>query len=148
MLQVMLKSIESGHLDSERDESGAIFVDRNGKLFEYILDYLRDPKSFTCPIELCERLIIEADFFRIPQMVAYLDYLLRGSIMESRSRIGIERLRHCTTSTLTLKPSCGFRHRECCDVGRCRWWLNGRGLFRWHIGGPSRRCPSLGCFAC
>lgn len=38
----MLKHGDSGEIMHETDEEGYILIDRNGKLFEYVLDYLRN----------------------------------------------------------------------------------------------------------
>ena len=38
----MLEAMFSGRHSLNKNEEGRIFIDRNGKLFEYVLDYLRN----------------------------------------------------------------------------------------------------------
>uniref|UniRef100_A0A914VBZ6 BTB domain-containing protein n=1 Tax=Plectus sambesii TaxID=2011161 RepID=A0A914VBZ6_9BILA len=53
--------------------SNCLFIDRNPDLFELILDFLRG--SFLLPEsdELRQRILIEADYFGVASMVAYLN---------------------------------------------------------------------------
>ncbi|XP_071951436.1 BTB/POZ domain-containing protein KCTD16-like [Antedon mediterranea] len=56
-----------------KDANGKYFIDRDGDLFKYILDYLRNstvvlPSRF----ENISRLIAEAEFYRLPELVALL----------------------------------------------------------------------------
>ena len=56
------------------DKSGRVFIDRNGEIFEYILDYLRDSKSLVLPtssIEM-ERLLVEAEYYELPKLAALI----------------------------------------------------------------------------
>lgn len=57
-----------------RDSKGKYFIDRDGVLFRYTLDYLRNLK-LTLPENFHERerLIQEAEYFKIDQMVATLN---------------------------------------------------------------------------
>lgn len=54
------------------EEQSEIFIDRNGKLFEFVLDYLR---SGTLPVDatLLSRLRVEADFYALDAMVSDID---------------------------------------------------------------------------
>merc|ERR1719219_1277128 len=56
-----------------RDSKGKYFIDRDGVLFRYILDYLRN-KKLVLPENFQEtkRLIIEADFYELPSLVSSL----------------------------------------------------------------------------
>lgn len=56
-----------------RDTKGRCFVDRDGVLFRYVLDFLRNgrlvlPEAF----QETERLRQEAEFFRLPDMLKYI----------------------------------------------------------------------------
>jgi hypothetical protein len=52
-----------------RDSKNRIFIDRDGILFRYILDYLRNKKlSLPENFSECERLRIEADYYRLINM--------------------------------------------------------------------------------
>ncbi|GAB6027271.1 hypothetical protein CHUAL_001556 [Chamberlinius hualienensis] len=57
-----------------RDSKGKYFIDRDGVLFRYILDYLRNSK-LVLPENFHERdrLRLEADYFRLPDMVQCLN---------------------------------------------------------------------------
>ncbi|XP_039288143.1 BTB/POZ domain-containing protein KCTD12 [Nilaparvata lugens] len=62
--------VAAGGGDWPRDSKGKIFIDRDGVLFRYVLDYLRNqalvlPESF----RERERLKQEAQFFQLPGMV-------------------------------------------------------------------------------
>lgn len=61
---------------SERDpDDGSIFIDRNGKLFTYILDYIRTgsiPNGVQHDESLRQSLVIEADYFRLQNLMNML----------------------------------------------------------------------------
>lgn len=54
------------------EQQSEIFIDRNGKLFEFVLDYLR---SGILPVDatLLSRLRVEADFYSLDGMVNDID---------------------------------------------------------------------------
>jgi len=58
--------------EAERDpKDESIFIDRNGKLFAHILEYLRTgtvPNNVKSDDSLRENLVREADFFRLPKL--------------------------------------------------------------------------------
>jgi hypothetical protein len=57
---------------AERDpKDESIFIDRNGKLFAHILEYLRTgaiPNNVKSDETLRQNLVIESDFFRLPKL--------------------------------------------------------------------------------
>lgn len=57
-----------------RDSNNRIFIDRDGHLFRFILDYLRT-KNLNLPENFNEkqRLKIEAEFYRLPRIISLLD---------------------------------------------------------------------------
>jgi len=64
---------DSTEEDLSKDTKGKYFIDRDGVLFRYILDFLRNkklllPENFQ---ESC-RLIVEAEYFNMPRMVIAL----------------------------------------------------------------------------
>ena len=66
-------------IDSEKDESGAYFIDRDGQLFRHVLNFMRNgilslPENFN---EL-KSLKSEADFYQIQPLIAALDDLKAG----------------------------------------------------------------------
>jgi hypothetical protein len=60
----MLETMFNGSMDSQKVD-GRYFIDRNGQLFQHILDYLRDGDAWTPPsdLDICRALHREAQFF-------------------------------------------------------------------------------------
>ncbi|XP_055616017.1 BTB/POZ domain-containing protein KCTD16 [Toxorhynchites rutilus septentrionalis] len=58
-------------LDVPRDSQGRFFIDRDGSLFRFVLDYLREPSKFKMPTEFRERELLrkEAEYFRLNGLV-------------------------------------------------------------------------------
>ena len=58
-----------------KDSNNRIFLDRDGPLFNYVLDYLRNKLSFVPPEHLIEtnRLRIEAEYYKLDDMVKLLN---------------------------------------------------------------------------
>jgi hypothetical protein len=70
----MLAAMFSGRMSLETDTNGNYFIDRDGKLFRHVLNFLRSgqlhlPKGFT---EL-EQLKQEVDFYQLKDMTAHLN---------------------------------------------------------------------------
>ncbi|XP_078407037.1 BTB/POZ domain-containing protein KCTD16-like isoform X2 [Cetorhinus maximus] len=63
----------SGGPDLARDNRGRFFIDRDGFLFRYILDYLRD-RAVVLPELFPEKMRLrrEAEFFQLPELVRML----------------------------------------------------------------------------
>lgn len=77
----MLERMFNGSIDSKQID-GRYFIDRNGQLFQQILDYLRDGETWAPPSkrDLCKTLLREAQFFclvaltdRLTQVIQSLD---------------------------------------------------------------------------
>ena len=69
-----------------KDSKGKYFLDRDGVLFRYILDYLRNqklvlPESF----QEKERLKLEADYFQLPHMTKFINQAVITKNMASMS---------------------------------------------------------------
>jgi len=60
----------SGRYPLKKDSNGAIFIDRDGSLFKYILNFLRDgnlPEGI--PVPDLKRLLKEADYFQLDELM-------------------------------------------------------------------------------
>lgn len=57
----------SGRIPSGAEVDGAMFIDRDGEIFKYVLDYLRNLDRWTVPEDphLLLRLLTEADFYSL-----------------------------------------------------------------------------------
>ncbi|KAH3761439.1 hypothetical protein Pelo_6741 [Pelomyxa schiedti] len=55
----------SGKFTSTMDETGAFFIDRNGKLFAPILDFMRTGKLFVPPSVSADAVYNEAEYYQI-----------------------------------------------------------------------------------
>ncbi|EDO38835.1 predicted protein, partial [Nematostella vectensis] len=73
----------------DKDNSGKYFIDRDGFLFRYILDYLRS-KALHIPekFDEIERLKMEADFYELEDLRQRLDRLTSGEISPKISEGG------------------------------------------------------------
>jgi hypothetical protein len=75
LLAVMFSSENT--IPLSKDRKGNILIDRNGKIFEYILDFLRnggDMNKCVFPVEdneLLQRVIVEADYFQLTSIVQW-----------------------------------------------------------------------------
>lgn len=71
----MLAAMFSGRYPLEQDPDGCVFIDRNGKLFEHVLEFLRNG-TLVLPSDrvLLSQLRLEAEFFQVfnPPCPAYV----------------------------------------------------------------------------
>ena len=69
----------------ERDDNDrSIFIDRNGKLFTHILEYLRThsiPKDVLKSDSLHKSILIEAEYFRLHTLIKKLDPFVGGTLL-------------------------------------------------------------------
>jgi hypothetical protein len=81
-----------------RDSKNRIFIDRDGVLFRYILDYLRN-KKLLLPENFSERdrLRAEADYYRLTGMSQALMH--NRSYLSSNGKYVNENMIHMTTAT-------------------------------------------------
>ncbi|KAK3102117.1 hypothetical protein FSP39_008910 [Pinctada imbricata] len=80
-----LGAMFDGKIESERDQKGRIFIDRNGRIFEYVLDYLRSGQ-LTLPRDLNDVDILrkELDFYGIHDMQGILRQFKEEGESQSR----------------------------------------------------------------
>ncbi|EDO28987.1 predicted protein, partial [Nematostella vectensis] len=66
----MLGSMFSGRIPVNRDSNGRFFIDRDGTLFRYILNFLRsNVLSLPANFKDYELLLNEADFYQIEPLI-------------------------------------------------------------------------------
>ena len=83
----MLGAMFSGSFTASKDENGYYFIDRNGKLFEYVLDFLRSSiLALPGDFQLFDQLCIEADFYQIEPLIQELASFKRNMISHSLTR--------------------------------------------------------------
>ncbi|CAE7258108.1 KCTD21 [Symbiodinium natans] len=84
----MLAAMLQGPYSSAELVDGAFFIDRDGEVFRYILEYLRCGMVEvppTMPKGLLKKIEREADFFAFPGLVRYI----RERLVEKRVRVSI-----------------------------------------------------------
>jgi hypothetical protein len=64
---LMKRESDEGAMDILRDSKGRIFIDRDGKIFKYILEFLRSD-TVDVPEDLIGKLLIEADYYQIKEL--------------------------------------------------------------------------------
>lgn len=67
MLGIMIQQqSEIRHIQEGKE----LFIDRNGPIFEYVLEYLRNGDNMVLPHnkETLQKLLLEADFYQIPTL--------------------------------------------------------------------------------
>ena len=95
--------------------NNAIFIDRNGRLFEYVLDYLRNREFWLPPsnLDLVKSLINEAQFFSLDQMLSILKNSLINNANTFQVRLNFNETDkvHAYSSSLGT-PSCVVKYLD------------------------------------
>jgi len=69
----MLGAMFSGLYRSKKDRNGAHFIDRDGKLFRYILNYLRDGSvELSHELQELRQILVEAQFYQIQGLINHI----------------------------------------------------------------------------
>uniref|UniRef100_A0A6B2LI17 BTB domain-containing protein n=1 Tax=Arcella intermedia TaxID=1963864 RepID=A0A6B2LI17_9EUKA len=77
----MLHSMFSGRHTVTKDQNGHYFIDRDGTIFKYILNYLRTGYFPDLPVKELIELKIEAEYFSITPLVLALDRQLESLLV-------------------------------------------------------------------
>ena len=64
----MLGTMFGGRMNSSTDSNGRYFIDRDGELFDIVLNWLRT-ESIKCDSKLLPNLLIEAEFYQLEALV-------------------------------------------------------------------------------
>mmetsp|Transcript_36123 Transcript_36123/g.88991 ORF Transcript_36123/g.88991 Transcript_36123/m.88991 type:complete len:393 (+) Transcript_36123:296-1474(+) len=115
-----LASMFSGRFNLQPDAEGVYFIDRNGTHFCHILDYLRDPGSFTLSPAMAggarAELAVEAKFYGLlDRMMPYY----------AQEQIGVSLLKQaCATGTeLALEAAVAQARALVVQIGNTSPWL-------------------------
>ncbi|XP_069119145.1 BTB/POZ domain-containing protein KCTD21-like [Argopecten irradians] len=83
-----LDRVAVGEINSMRDHRGTIFIDRDGHVFRYVLNYLRTCK-LTVPQGYKELYLLreEADFYGLPGLITEIDNILRSRKRRNKPRL-------------------------------------------------------------
>lgn len=100
----MLGAMFNGSFPTTRDENGAFFIDRDGLLFQHVLNFLRSsqlalPEGFL----LIDQLSVEADFYQVePLIQAITDFKRRKQQQSRQTGCLLEVIEVRTGSTATM----------------------------------------------
>lgn len=108
----LLATMFSGNNRVAKDSRGRYFIDRDGDLFRYILDYLRNsyltlPKDFN----ETERLLVEAEYFKLNGLIR----CLTGSGLKKKAD-GSTRVRQGGFITLCVRGTYAFGRDGIADI--------------------------------
>lgn len=101
----MLGVMFSGRRVVAMDSRGSFFIDRDGPMFRYVLNFLRSSKlNLPNNFQEFDQLMEEADFYQIPQLVDALNEI-KSSRSVTRSqviRLTLDRDKHGLETLLTV----------------------------------------------
>ncbi|CAD6187195.1 unnamed protein product [Caenorhabditis auriculariae] len=101
------------HQRVSKDESGAIFINRDGKLFSYVLQYMRDGRNTVLPDDqnLLKRLRREAEFFGIEGLKQAINSALiqRRTSAEDEDQSDIAQIRNSVSQIANNLYYNGFK---------------------------------------
>ncbi|CAJ0953894.1 unnamed protein product, partial [Mesorhabditis belari] len=92
---------DDGGLTSDRDESGAILIDRDPQYFAPILNYLRHGKLVINPGISLEGVLHEADFYNLPVLSHMVLERIKGKKLELSQKKTVYRVLQCHGEELT-----------------------------------------------
>ncbi|XP_060575891.1 BTB/POZ domain-containing protein Tiwaz-like [Ruditapes philippinarum] len=105
----MLGAMFNGSMSTNLDENGCVFIDRDGELFKYILNYLRSSRlALPCDFKDLDQLTVEADFYQITSLIEHIE-MLRLPVPEKRIRMRYLEVIEVRTGNLATMPTMNSR---------------------------------------
>jgi hypothetical protein len=91
----MLAAMFSGRHELEKDDDGRVFIDRDGELFKYVLQYLRERELdlFQLPSGVKQRLKREAAFYCLPKLEEKLGSDAEAKALPGSVHLAVELVR-------------------------------------------------------
>ncbi|KAL4225550.1 BTB/POZ domain-containing protein kctd1 [Mactra antiquata] len=105
MLGAMFNDCMSNHLD----ENGCVFIDRDGQLFKYILNFMRSSRlGLPSDFKDLDQLSVEADFYQITSLIELIDEL-RQPVPDPKVCIRYLEVIEVRTGNLATMPTMNSR---------------------------------------
>jgi hypothetical protein len=71
----MLGVMFNGDYTQDKDKDGCYFIDRSGKYFDHILEFLRDG-SYLPPVDIVKAVIRDAIYFHLGEYAVRLEHYI------------------------------------------------------------------------
>lgn len=105
----MLGAMFNGSMSPSLDENGCFFIDRDGELFKYILNYLRSSRlSLPQGFKDLDQLFAEADFYQITPLLETVEEL-RAPVPEKHVKVRYLEVIEVRTGNLATMPTMNSR---------------------------------------
>lgn len=97
-------NMKPGHTLHDTQGNEVIFIDRSGALFEYILQYLREPESWELPSDMgvIKNIRTEALYYGLDDLIKSIDQAMKCEIPEVKLPVEFEVFHLRITSTRSL----------------------------------------------
>ena len=84
----MLGIMFAGNLPSTKDVDGAYFIDADGDMFIYVLNFLRrNQLSLPSEFQEYDRLLVEAEFFQIQPLIDHIQVSYQNNLNISLNKV-------------------------------------------------------------
>lgn len=105
----MLGAMFNGSMSTHLDENGCVFIDRDGEMFKFILNYLRCSR-LTLPNDFrdLDLLSAEADFYQVTSLIEHIEEL-KQPVPEKPVRVRYLEVIEVRTGNLATMPTMNSR---------------------------------------
>lgn len=105
----MLGAMFNGSLSTSLDENGCVFIDRDGELFKYVLNYMRSSRlAVPHDFKDLDQLSAEADFYQITSLIEHIE-ILKQPVPEKLVRMRYLEVIEVRTGNLATMPTMNSR---------------------------------------